>query len=67
VLGFGGRSLDEEVVQEGADVEEDGLGVEEEFGEEGEVLGVQLWSWVSRVILRSIFDLPTLFSSPSTL
>ena len=34
--------LHQEVVEEGGDVEEDGLGVEEEFGEEGEVLGVQL-------------------------
>ena len=34
--------MDQEVVEEGGDVEEDGLGVEEEFGEEGEVLGVQL-------------------------
>ena len=34
--------LHQEVVEEGGDVEEDGLGVEEEFGEEREVLGVQL-------------------------
>ena len=38
----GGGMLHQEVVEEGGDVEEDGLGVEEEFGEEGEVLGVQL-------------------------
>ena len=34
--------LHQEVVEEGGDVEEDGFGVEEEFGEEGEVLGVEL-------------------------
>ena len=35
-VGGGGRGpLDEEVVEEGGDVEEDGFGVEEEFGEEG--------------------------------
>lgn len=33
---------DEDVVQEGGDVVEDRLGIEEQFREEGEVLGVQL-------------------------
>lgn len=33
---------DEGIVEEGAAVEEDGFGFEEELGEEGEVLGVQL-------------------------
>ena len=37
-----GRAQDEGVVEEGAAVEEDGFGLEEEFGEEGEVLGVEL-------------------------
>lgn len=36
------RVVDQEVVEEGGDVEEDGLGVEKEFGEEGEVLRVEL-------------------------
>lgn len=36
------RSEEEGVVEERADVEEDGFGVEEELGEQGEVLGVEL-------------------------
>ena len=38
-----GRILENEgVVEERAGVEEDGFGFEKEFGEEGEVLGVEL-------------------------
>jgi len=34
--------LHQEVIEERGDVEEDGLGVEEEFGEERKVLRIQL-------------------------
>jgi hypothetical protein len=33
---------DEKVVEEGGHIVEDGFGVEKEFGEEGEVLAVEL-------------------------
>jgi hypothetical protein len=66
--------LHQEVVEEGGDVEEDGLGVEEEFGEEGEVLGVQLGGCelvcvVSMSAAIEVFHLfgRTLCSSPSIL
>ena len=36
------RSVDEEIVIEGGDIEEDGLVVEEEFRKEGEILGEEL-------------------------
>ena len=36
------RSVNEEIVIEGGDIEEDGLVVEEEFREEGEILGEEL-------------------------
>ena len=36
------RSVDEEIVIEGGDIEEDGLVVEEEFCKEGEILGEEL-------------------------
>jgi hypothetical protein len=47
--------LHQEVVEERGDVEEDGLGVEEEFGEEGEILGVQLGGYeLVRVVQSSL-------------
>ena len=56
---------DEGVIQEGAGVEEDGFGFEEELGEEGEVLRVQL----RRISITSRLESGagcTLWSSPSS-
>ena len=36
------RSVDEEIVIEGGDIEEDGFVVEEEFRKEGKILGEEL-------------------------
>lgn len=44
---MGGSSKDEGVVEEGAGIEEDRLRLEKEFGEEGEVLRVELVGAVS--------------------
>jgi hypothetical protein len=67
--------LYEEVVEERGDVEEDGLGVEEEFGEEREVLRVQLGGrGVSSYYIQAMscweafhMFIRTLCSSPSIL
>ena len=61
------RSVDEEIVIEGGDIEEDGLVVEEEFREEGEILGEELECDRSAPTLeiRNIVGV-TWCSSPST-
>jgi hypothetical protein len=65
----GGISENKRVVEESAGVEEDGFRFEEEFGEEGEVLGVELIitrSERDRILSGSLGCGYTLCSSPSS-